>query len=280
MPKLLITVGFSHDFYQEIPVEDPKIERNPLSPKFGLTWTPTKDTVFRFAAFQSLKRGIIQKQTLEPTQIAGFNQFFDDMDASISRRIGFGIDQKISKDVFAGAEISKRYINLQDTDVVADVIGGTKWNEKNARAYVNWTPNTDLSFGLDYNYDQFNRNSYTWDMSEDNKSPSFFTELETHKGRLFGSYFHASGLISKLSLTYLNQTGNFSDGQGNPPVPDSSQAWLLDAEIGYRLPKRHGLLTLGMQNLFDEKYNYQGTDVNYPTLPQGRFLYSRITLSF
>jgi hypothetical protein len=35
-------------------------------------------TTLRAAAFRVLKRTLITDQTLEPTQVAGFNQFFDD----------------------------------------------------------------------------------------------------------------------------------------------------------------------------------------------------------
>jgi outer membrane receptor protein involved in Fe transport len=32
---------------------------------------------------------------------------------------------------------------------------------------------------------------------------------------------------------------------------------LFDAQVGYRLPKRFGLVTLQVNNIFDESFNYQ-----------------------
>lgn len=284
IPSLLVTVGLSQDFYKLSRtgnVSAIKLNREPINPKFGLTWMLSDKTTLRVAAFRSLQRGIIQKQTLEPTLIAGFNQFYDDIEGSIARRIGFGVDHKFNSQFLVGAEISGRYIDVPFRTVNADdsqFFDKTNWNEKNARAYFNWIPNPNLSLGLDYNYERLNRNDKFFDTANNNSN--FFTQLETHRTQLFGNYFHPSGFISKLNLAYLNQTGYFLDPDNGIIAPNSSNFWLLDAEVAYRLPKRHGLVALGVKNLSDEKFNFQGTDVNYPQLPQGRFFFSRLTLSF
>jgi len=282
-PEWLMTLGLSQDFYHESNPTLVDLNRNPLNPKFGLTWQPSKDTTIRFAALQSLKRGIIQKQTLEPTQVAGFNQFFDDLDGAITRRIGLGLDQKLTANVFAGAEVSRRDINMLIAGFDGNGDPGTKkikWHENNARAYVNWTPDELFALGLNYNYEELDRNSDFYDLSEDNKAVNFFTRLVTHRTQLFGSFFHPSGYIAKLSASYVDQSGDFVDGLGGAPNPNTSRFWMLDTELGYRLPRRHGLVTIGVKNLLDEKVNYQGSDVNTPALPQGIFPYGRLTLSF
>ena len=290
IPKLLMTVGFSQDFYQSRNEESltfsignsqsqAEFSRNPANPKFGLTWMPTKDTTFRFAAFRSLKRGIIQKQTLEPTQIAGFNQFNDDIDGSIAKRIGFGLDHKFNNSVFIGAEISKRYLDVPNLPSLSNTFENTRWNEKNARAYLNWTPSNLFSFGVEYNYEKLNRNNLFFELV--GNGVNFFTELETHRAQIFGNFYHPSGFLSKLNLSFVDQTGNFVNAiENNLENRDSSRFWILDVEVGYRLPKRHGLVVLGIKNLLDERFNYQGVDINQPNFPQGRFLFSRLTLSF
>jgi outer membrane receptor protein involved in Fe transport len=50
-----------------------------FNPKFGVTWNPFAATTVRAAAFRTVRRTLITEQTLEPTQVAGFNQFFDDV---------------------------------------------------------------------------------------------------------------------------------------------------------------------------------------------------------
>jgi hypothetical protein len=286
IPDLTITAGLSQDFYifDSVPAEGTTqtgvLELNPLNPKFGLSWRATEDTTVRFAAFRALKRGIIQKQTLEPTQIAGFNQFYDDLDGTLSGRIGLGIDHKFSSSMFTGAEFSRRHLELPFQDIGSDYNKFIKvnWYENNARAYFNWTPNDFIALGANYSYEELNRSDQFFDNLRNQSN--FFTNLRTHKGQVFGNFFHTSGFISKVSLAYVDQAGDFFSLRDFLIHPDTSRFWLLDTEVGFRLPQRHGLITLGIKNLLDEKFNFQGTDLNSPMPVQGRFLFSRLTLSF
>ncbi|UCF95180.1 MAG: TonB-dependent receptor, partial [Desulfobacterales bacterium] len=66
------TIGGSADFYDDDETKD----RDQFNPKFGLTWTPLPGTTLRAAGFRTLKRSLISRQTIEPSQVAGFNQFF------------------------------------------------------------------------------------------------------------------------------------------------------------------------------------------------------------
>ncbi len=81
------TVGLSYDDYKEDEFHEQKV-----NPKFGVRWNIFDNLQFRAAWFQTLKPALANNQTLEPTQIAGFNQFFDDVNATKSTRYGFGLD--------------------------------------------------------------------------------------------------------------------------------------------------------------------------------------------
>src|SRR5439155_12236830 len=67
---------------------------NQVNPKFGAMWNVTPETSLRLAVFRTLKRSLLTDQTTEPTQVAGFNQFFDDPNGTESRRYGIALDQK------------------------------------------------------------------------------------------------------------------------------------------------------------------------------------------
>lgn len=61
--------------------------------------------------------------------------------------------------------------------------------------------------------------------------------------------------------------------------------WLADAAVGYRLPKRHGILSLEARNLLNKAFNYQ--DTNFQTSQPGeplfqakRIIYARFSLIF
>ena len=49
----------------------------------------------RGASFRTLKRTVISSQTIEPTQVAGFNQFFDGANGTDAWRHAIAIDRKM-----------------------------------------------------------------------------------------------------------------------------------------------------------------------------------------
>ena len=86
---MTFTLGASGDIFKTQNNETDS--RNQFNPKFGITWNPLPDTTLRAAAFRVLKRVLITDQTLEPTQVAGFNQFYDDINSTASWRYGSAI---------------------------------------------------------------------------------------------------------------------------------------------------------------------------------------------
>ena len=92
-----------------------------VNPKFGFVWQPFENTTIRGAAFRSLKRTVISSQTIEPTQIAGFNQFFDGINGEDQRLYGLAIDQKINSDSYIGAEASIRDIIVRWDEEIGDI---------------------------------------------------------------------------------------------------------------------------------------------------------------
>ena len=54
---------------------------------------------------------------------------------------------------------------------------------------------------------------------------------------------------------------------------------MVDGSIGYRLPKRYGLITLGVKNLFDQQFLFQDTDPKFPRILPGRLVVFRFTVT-
>ena len=71
-------------------------------------------------------------------------------------------------------------------------------------------------------------------------------------------YFHPKGFFAALSGTYVDQTV-----RGTPTgfAQDEESFWVFDLKLGYRLPRRLGILSLEVRNLLDETFLYQ--DQNY-----------------
>jgi hypothetical protein len=250
LDSLTFTVGSSYDDFD---ADDENIkDQDQLNPKFGITWNPFRDTTLRTAVFRVLKRTLISDQTLEPTQVAGFNQFFDDSIGTESWHYGIAIDQKFSRDIYGGAEFSYRDLSVPYNDVLANELKDAAWDEYFGRSYLYWTPHEWLALSTEYQYERFDR---------DREFAIGIHRITTHSVPLGMNFFHPSGLSASLKATFFDQDGDFErlNASGNFENGED-QFWVVDAAISYRLPKRFGFITVGARNLFDNSFKYYDTD--------------------
>ena len=93
-----------------------------------------------------------------------------------------------------------------------------------------------------------------------------------------------AGIFSELGATFVRQ----EVGQrGNTLNPSTEEFYLVDAAIGYRLPKRRGIISLEGRNLLDEEFLFQDLQlrtsdpftVTRDFIPD-RAILARITLNF
>jgi Tfp pilus assembly protein PilF/opacity protein-like surface antigen len=269
-PKnVTFTVGLSADFYNDAS----GIKRNQANPKFGVTWNPFSNTTLRAAVFRTLKRTLTTNQTVEPTQVAGFNQFFDDIDATETWNYGIGVDQKFLNNLYGGVEYSQRDLNVPiilttDTGVPREKRFDGK--DRFGRAYLYWTPHKWLALRAEYQDERLDGNEVVFQASK----------VRTKRVPLGVSFFHPSGFIAMFKETYIDQNGDFLNQQSGSVSPGSDHFWLADAFIGYRLPKRFGLITVGAKNLFNKSFNYHDTDPENPIIQPKRLVFGKITLAF
>jgi hypothetical protein len=236
-----------------------------------LVWNPFESTTVRAAVFRTLKRTLITDQTLEPTQVAGFNQFFDDANATDAWRYGAAIDQKFSRNVFGGIEYSVRDLTvpfLDATDPVNSRFRDERQDEQLGRAYVFWTPHPWFAVRSEYVYDRFKSQGIT-------DQPK---NLQTHRVPVGVNFFHPSGFGASAQATYFNQHGrfilsDFTEKSGR------DEFVTVDAAINYRLPQRYGFLTVGVTNLFDKEFRYFDRDLKNPSVTPDRFVFGRFTLA-
>lgn len=267
-PRVGTTLGLAYDI-----IEDRDLDENELSPKFGLQWDITDDIRLRAAAFKTIKRALIFDQTIEPTQVAAFNQFFDDPNGTESKRYGIGLDVKLTQSLFAGGEVSRR-------DLVVPIQGEDyliyeDQDEDLYRAYVYWALLSTLAVSTELSFERFDR--------EEEGDPNEPHHVETLSVPLSLRYFGRSGFFVQISPVYAHQrvdraiNSTLKDGEGD--------FILLNGTAGFRLPKRQGVISIEVRNLLDEVFDFQ--DDNFrksePTNPRfvpGQVVIGRVTLKF
>ena len=268
MSNLTATVGGSGDFFDPDNKNIQK-EREQFNPKFGINWNPLTNTTIRGAAFRVLKRTLITDQTIEPTHVAGFNQFFDELNGTDYWIYGGAIDQKFNQNLYAGAEYTHR--DLERPYLDGDELKVVDWDENIFRTYFFWTPQKWLSFSAEYQYEGLLR---------DEDAAMGAKNVDTHLFPLGINFFHYSGMSASLIGTYVNQDGRF-DRKDTPGVfsDGDEEFFLIDATIRYRLPKRYGFLTFGVKNLADKNFEYFESDSDNPRFLPDRLFYGKVTIT-
>jgi Tfp pilus assembly protein PilF len=267
LSNLTFTLGASGDITDG---DSPDVaDQDEFNPKFGVMWSPFENTLLRASAFRVFKRTLITDQTLEPTQVAGFNQFFDELNGTNYWRYGGAIDQKFSENIYGGAEFSIRELEIPiiiDQDTTED----EDWDDYLGRAYFYWTPHDWLALGAEYQYEK---------LESDRDEFGDKVDIETHSIPLSLNFFHPSGLSVAVKTTYWDQDADFFRASGEL-TSEGDDFWLVDAAIKYRLPKRYGFITVGVQNLFDEEFNFVEVDDRNSRIQPERVGFGAVTLSF
>ena len=112
-----------------------------------------------------------------------------------------------------------------------------------------------------------------------------------HRAPLSLGYYHPQGFFARLTATYVNQNAAVRDDSvASGESEASDRFWLTDLSLGYRLPKRFGLVTFGIKNLFDEGIQFQELSPNVigdiegelvpPLFVLERVLFGQLTLAF
>ncbi len=278
LDNLILTLGASGDSYdqKDKTFGEENIDESQFNPKFGVTWNPLPDTTVRGSVFRTFTRTLVTDQTLEPTQVAGFNQFYDDPDATDAWVYGGAVDQKLRDDIYLGAELVYRDLDVpyfgQAGPGEPISLENASWEEYMGRIYAYWAPHKWVALRAEYQYEKYER---------DEELTEGIVELETHRVPLGINFFHPSGLSVGLKATYYDTKGTIERTViGFGVIEDGADDfWLVDLAINYRLPKRYGFISLGVTNLFDESFDYYDIDPDNPSIIQDQQVFLKLTLA-
>jgi lipoprotein NlpI len=273
------TVGLNYTDYNED--RDPSNHVSRVNPKAGVQWNITPDLQVRAAYIETVKPALAANRTLEPTEVAGFNQFFDEANATKSRRYGFGVDWQVTPDLAIGGEMTWRDIEEPFIDGDQGRIVDVDTNERLHQAYLYWTPFDELAFRAGFAYDKFERESTDFLSRQGFQDP---LEVKTISVPVGLTYFHPSGFFAAAGATFVDQDvdrlSQF-ENQGHDSF------FVVDVGVGYRFPNRHGIASLQVQNLLDEGMEFQDDSFREfqeepsvgPYFPD-RTILGRVTLNF
>jgi outer membrane receptor protein involved in Fe transport len=221
-------LGLSRENYEYDGLD---IDVSKWNPKIGVQWRANEQLQLRATYLKTLKRQLTVDQTLEPTQVAGFNQFFDDPNGTVAELYGIGFDFDASRDILMSFEYTER-----DTEKKDD---GEQLDERITRGQISWLVNRQWTASLGfYSDDSKVRGTGRLDVS------NWMVPLAVN-------FHHPKGFFGRATATYFEQDVQL----GSAPKTDEDFG-LLDLAIGYRLPKDRGRLTLEVNNAFDKDFRY------------------------
>lgn len=231
LDDLLLTLGLSYDDHDE-PLAGTPVEYSRLNPKLGLQWQIVPWLAVRAAHVGTTKHQLIVEETIEPTQVAGFAQFYDDFNRSESDLNAVALDVTPMDGVFGLLEYLER-----DT---SEVQTSNSLHEKSFRAELaaiindRWT----ASVGFTRQEDDF-------------RGTEVF-ELATNQVPISMFYSNPNGLFGQVNWTVFDQAFR---PLGSPRIDTRFNA--VSAALGYRWNRDRNRFVVGVDDALDDVDEYR-----------------------
>jgi len=256
---------------------DLEFSETEVSPKLGAALYLPSKTTLRAATYYRLSPTLGRVQTLEPTQVVGFNQFFEDPGGTRSLSWGVGLDQEFARWLYAGGAYQKRDLTIpQGYCEIEDDFSGcggqtvTRVVERNSdddywNGYLVATIGKRVAVGVDYQRDR-----HEFDYTSKSTTTGYFQNfMETERIRPelrlhfpFGLFFGASG------TRYDQEVRSFEDlTPETVRRTELSTFWVGDLFLGCRFPKRYGSVVLEAKNVTDEEFLFFERSVQDRVVP-------------
>ena len=208
-------------------------------PKLGAKIELNDHITLRGSYVRNLKPDLVSEQLIEPTTVAGFNQFFDAFNGSVLDQVGGRLDFKLDDTFWVGVEAIGRW---WDVPIVGAPDAETE--EEIYRGYVYVALSEDFALSAEVLHE-----TSTSDV------PFDFERWRTTSVPVTLSYFGDSGIFASASVEFVDHT--FS----NPGDGGDDRFVTTGVTLGYRLPGNAGIISIEVQNLFDESFNFQNRTV-------------------
>lgn len=252
------TIGACVDRYAEADFSQQKI-----NPKIGGQWQPNPHLMIRAASFQTVKPALYVQQNIEPTEVDGFNQFFDEGNGTRARRDIVALDIKAAPSIDLQFEASRRRLSLPiQSDNVQ--VSTEAQQEKANRLSGGWRIGPRWSIDGEARSEEFQR------QAEFLSGPA---RIRTHAATLGVRYFDPNGVFAPLTGTAVRQ--NVDSFDSVLKLTNADHFAQLDAALGMRLPHRTGSVAIEGKNLLNKKFCYQDANFRTPAQQTPPFIRAR-----
>jgi len=306
---LQLVAGLSYDYIHYPantdypPLTDQERHKSRWSPKAGLIWTPTPDTVVRFGYTRSLG-GLFHDQSvrLEPSQVAGFVQNYRSLipesvvgpvPGTRFTTYGLGVDHRFPTWTYVGAaaellrseaeralgafEITGPLyiVPLQPGLAAPAVLQETlDYRERSLSVYAGQLLGEEWVLGVRYRLayaeleDRFPQIPPTA-----THHPQRDVDGTLHQLDLSVRYNHPAGFFAEFNALWTHQRN-----EGYTPSLPGEDFWQFNLWAGYRLWQRRVEARLGMLNLTDRDYRLNPLNF-YLELPRERLFAAALKLN-
>ena len=312
-PTLSLTAALSYDHlefptdYRNAPIVDGEDSRDRLSPKVGVIWNPFGNLFVRGAYAQSLGGvSFDESVSLEPNQVAGFNQVFrsiisESVVGSVAAptydTAGILIEDRFSTGTYVGLQATYLQSDVDRTVGTFDAFlappslpslpastrrlshrpltSSCAMRNRISSSRSNQLVGNEWSFGARYQFSYANLQTIFPEIPTAVVPGADHREKATlHQAQLFALYNHPSGFFARLEGYWARQSN-----VGYAPDIPGDEIFQSNAYVGYRFRRNYGDITLGFLNMKDQDYKLNPLNY-YNELPRERTLVARVRLNF
>jgi hypothetical protein len=200
------------------------------------------------------------------------------VEGTISRRAGIAFDQALSRTLFAGAEVAKRKLDVPSINLAEDFT----WRESTGTAYLyktfspfaaqGWLARWRAVAALEGEYEELERPQVL-------TGSEGIMELRTTRVPIGLRLLSDRGLSLRVQTTYVRQSGTFSLDVDFSTFDNEDDAWITDVALEYRLPRRLGVVSLGVMNIGDDFIDLLEVDPLNPRVATRRFAFVKVRIT-
>ena len=308
--RIELSAGVAYDWVDypvnvtAAPFTPGQLQKDQVSPKLGLRWTPLPRTQFRVGWTRFLG-GVFYDNSvrLEPVQVAGFTQAYrsltpESFSGSVAgtafQTVSGAIDHEFSTRTYLGVSAEQltsdagqtvgAYQFYQKGRLYSDPTAVERnlfYDETTLEVYLNQLIGDDWAMGLSYRVSEASQRTLypspfntTPGASPATPNPNSDLSSTLHQMTGYWQYTHICGAFVRGNTRWVQQSN-----RGYPTDLPGDDFWQQDLIVGYRFFQRRAEVRLGILNLTGTDYQLSPLNVR-EDFPRGRTYFASLRLQF